>query len=419
MQPAPLQRWSPARAAERPRKRCDVRDAIAVLNAGSSSLKFSLFAKTGDALELVARGQAEGLYTAPHFVAEDRKGKSLDDKTWGEGVKLGHAGALDYLLEFLRKELGEQRLIGVGHRVVHGGLLYARPVRVDATVLAALDKYVPLAPLHQPHNLAPIRVLLERAPELPQVACFDTSFHRHQPELAQAFALPRSITDRGVRRYGFHGLSYEYIAHALREKDPEAARGKVVVMHLGNGSSMCAMANGRSVASTMGLTPVDGLPMGTRCGTLDPGVLLYLMDELTMDARAIEKLIYEQSGLLGVSGISSDMRVLQASGESSAKAAIDLYVYRIGRELGSLAASLGGLDAIVFTAGIGENSASVRERVCRDAEWLGVELDRAGNVAGATRISTAGSAVSAWIIPTNEELMIARHARALLGAGSL
>jgi acetate kinase len=396
-----------------------VRDAIAVLNAGSSSLKFSLFAKTGDALELVARGQAEGLYTAPRFVAEDRNGNTLGEKTWGEGVKLGHAGALDYLLEFLRAELGEQRLIGVGHRVVHGGLMYAHPVRVDAAVLAALEKYVPLAPLHQPHNLAPIRLLLERAPQLPQVACFDTSFHRHQPELAQAFALPRSITDRGVRRYGFHGLSYEYIAHALLEKDAEAARGKVVVMHLGNGSSMCAMANGRSVASTMGLTPVDGLPMGTRCGTLDPGVLLYLMDELTMDARAIEKLIYEQSGLLGVSGISSDMRVLQASSESGARAAIDLYVYRIGRELGSLAASLGGLDAIVFTAGVGENSAPVRERVCRDAGWLGVELDRVANVAAAARISTAGSAVSAWVIPTNEELMIARHTRALLGAGSL
>lgn len=396
-----------------------MRDAIAVLNAGSSSLKFSLFAKTGDALELVARGQAEGLYTAPRFVAEDRNGNTLGEKTWGEGVKLGHAGALDDLLEFLRAELGEQRLIGVGHRVVHGGLMYAHPVRVDAAVLAALEKYVPLAPLHQPHNLAPIRLLLERAPQLPQVACFDTSFHRHQPELAQAFALPRSITDRGVRRYGFHGLSYEYIAHALLEKDAEAARGKVVVMHLGNGSSMCAMANGRSVASTMGLTPVDGLPMGTRCGTLDPGVLLYLMDELTMDARAIEKLIYEQSGLLGVSGISSDMRVLQASSESGARAAIDLYVYRIGRELGSLAASLGGLDAIVFTAGVGENSAPVRERVCRDAGWLGVELDRVANVAAAARISTAGSAVSAWVIPTNEELMIARHTRALLGAGSL
>lgn len=294
--------------------------------------------------------------------------------------------------------------------------MYGRPVRVDATVLAALEKYVPLAPLHQPHNLAPIRALLERLPQLPQVACFDTAFHRDQREVAQAFALPRSITDKGVRRYGFHGLSYEYIAHALPEYDPFAAQGKTVVMHLGNGSSMCAIANGHSVASTMGFTAVDGLPMGTRCGTLDPGVLLYLMDELGMDARAIENMIYQQSGLLGISGISSDMRVLQASSEPSAKAAIDLYIYRIGRELGSLAAALSGLDAIVFTAGIGENSVSLRGRVCRDAAWLGVELDSAANEAGGARISTPASGVSAWVIPTNEELMIARHTQALLAA---
>ena len=391
-------------------------DAIAVVNAGSSSIKFSLFAESGRALELIARGQTEGIYTAPRFAAKDRDGKTLGEKSWGEGVKLGHNGALDHLVAFLRSQLGQSRLAGVGHRVVHGGLEYSRPVRVDAKVLSALEKYVPLAPLHQPHNLAPIRTLLERAPELPQVACFDTAFHRVQPEVAQAFALPRSITERGVRRYGFHGLSYEYIAHALPERDPKAAAGKVVVLHLGNGSSMCAMANGRSVASTMGFTAVDGLPMGTRCGSLDPGVILYLLDELKMDARAIEKLIYQQSGLLGVSGISSDMRALLDSNEPNAKAAIDLYVYRIGREMGSLASALGGLDAIVFTAGIGENSAVLRERVCRDARWLGVELDTAANKAGGPRISTAASRVSAWAIPTNEELMIARHARALIAA---
>jgi acetate kinase len=393
-----------------------VLDAIAVVNAGSSSIKFSLFAESGRALELIARGQTEGIYTAPRFAAKDRDGKTLGEKSWGEGVKLGHNGALDHLVAFLRSQLGQSRLAGVGHRVVHGGLEYSRPVRVDAKVLSALEKYVPLAPLHQPHNLAPIRTLLERAPELPQVACFDTAFHRVQPEVAQAFALPRSITERGVRRYGFHGLSYEYIAHALPERDPKAAAGKVVVLHLGNGSSMCAMANGRSVASTMGFTAVDGLPMGTRCGSLDPGVILYLLDELKMDARAIEKLIYQQSGLLGVSGISSDMRALLDSNEPNAKAAIDLYVYRIGREMGSLASALGGLDAIVFTAGIGENSAVLRERVCRDARWLGVELDPAANKAGGPRISTAASRVSAWAIPTNEELMIARHARALIAA---
>jgi acetate kinase len=275
---------------------------------------------------------------------------------------------------------------------------------------------VPLAPLHQPHNLAPIKTLLERLPELPQVACFDTAFHRAQPPVAQAFALPKSITERGVVRYGFHGLSYEYIAGALPAHDARAAAGKTIVLHLGNGSSMCALANGRSMASTMGFTAVDGLPMGTRCGSLDPGVVLYLMDELGMDTREVEKLIYHQSGMLGVSGISSDMRTLLASADPNANAAIDLYVYRIGRELGSLVAALGGLDAIVFTAGIGENSAVLRERVCRDAAWLGVAFDADANARArdATRISTAASRVAAWVIPTNEELMIARHTRALI-----
>jgi len=310
--------------------------------------------------------------------------------------------------------LAEHRLAGVGHRVVHGGLEYALPVCVDASVLSALEKYIPLAPLHQPHNLAPIRALLARIPEVPQIACFDTAFHRRQPPVAQAFALPKSITERGVIRYGFHGLSYEYIANVFPSHDARAAAGKVAVLHLGNGASMCAMAAGGSVASTMGFTAADGLPMGTRCGSLDPGVVLYLIDELGMDVRAVEKLIYQQSGLLGVSGISSDMRTLEASAEPGAKAAIDLYTYRIGRELGSLAAALGGLDAIVFTAGIGENSRLLRERVCRDAKWLGVDLDEDANASNATRISRAGSRVSAWVIPTNEELMIARHTRRLL-----
>jgi acetate kinase len=389
-------------------------DAIAVLNAGSSSLKFSLFVERGPELELTARGQAEGLYTAPRFIAKDGAGKVLGEKSWGEGVKLGHDGALDHLVAFLRAELSELRLVAIGHRVVHGGLEYSHPVRLDSAVLAALEKYIPLAPLHQPHNLAPIRALLERSPQLPQVACFDTAFHGGAPAVAQAFALPKSITDLGVRRYGFHGLSYEYVASVLPQYDARAARGRTAVLHLGNGSSMCAIANGHSVASTMGFTAADGLPMGTRCGNLDPGVILYLMDELKMDARAIEKLIYQQSGLLGVSGISSDMRTLEVSSDPGAKAAIDLFTYRIGRELGSLAAALGGLDAIVFTAGIGENSRGLRERVCRDASWLGVELDAAANARNGPRISTAGSRVSAWVIPTNEELMIARHTRRLL-----
>jgi acetate kinase len=391
-----------------------VADAIAVLNAGSSSLKFSLFTRRNEAFELIAGGQAEGLYTTPRFVARDGTGTLLSEHSWEEGAKVGHEGALEYLGAFLRAHFAEQRLCAVGHRVVHGGLEYTHPVRVDGAILAELERYIPLAPLHQAHNLAPIRSLLDSSPELPQVACFDTAFHSGGPAVAASFALPKAISDRGVRRYGFHGLSYEYIASVLPQLDARAARGKTVVLHLGNGSSMCAIATGRSIASTMGFTPADGLPMGTRCGSLDPGVILYCLDELKMDARAIEKMIYQESGLLGVSGISSDMRTLEASREPGARAAIDLYVYRIGRELGSLAAALGGLDSVVFTAGIGENSVGVRERVCQDARWLGIELDAASNVAGGPRISVATSHVTAWVIPTNEELMIARHTWHLL-----
>ena len=391
-------------------------DAIAVLNAGSSSLKFSLYTGAGANLALVARGQAEGLFTSPRFVAKDGDGNLIDDKNFGSEAKLGHEGALEYLVSFVRARFGEHRLVALGHRVVHGGVEYTRPVRLDADMVRALEKYIPLAPLHQPHNLAPIKAILERLPKLPQVACFDTAFHRGQPPVAQAFALPKSITDRGVLRYGFHGLSYEYVASALPAYDAKAAAGKAVVLHLGNGSSMCAIAGGHSVASTMGFTAVDGLPMGTRSGSLDPGVVLYLLDELKMDVRAIEKLLYQQSGLLGVSGISSDMRTLETSSEPGARAAIDLFAYRIGRELGSLAAALGGLDAIVFTAGIGENSRALRERVCRDATWLGVTLDAQANARGGPCISAPGSRVTAWVVPTNEELMIARHTLELLAA---
>ena len=391
-------------------------DAIAVLNAGSSSIKFSLFTLRGDDLDLTHRGQIEGIYTAPRFIAKDPAGKLEAEKSWGEDVELGHAGALEHLVGFLRERLAGSRLIGVGHRIVHGGMAYTKPVRLDGKVLQALEQFVPLAPLHQPHNLAPVRLLLERAPELPQVGCFDTSFHRTNPELAQMFALPYEMHEQGVRRYGFHGLSYEYIASVLPKYDAKAANGRTLALHLGNGSSICAIAGGQSVASTMGFTAVDGLMMGTRCGAIDPGVLLYLMDQRRMDARAIEKLIYSQSGLLGVSGLSSDMRTLLASDEPRAKLAVDLFLYRIRREIGSLAAALGGLDAIVFTAGIGENAAVLRERVCRDAAWLGVELDCEANARGGPRISTTGSRVSAWVVPTNEELMIARHTRALLAA---
>ena len=342
-----------------------------------------------------------------------RELSSANDR-WPPGEALGHDGATAYLAGFLPEHLGEHRLAAVGHRVGHGGLDYAAPVRLTTEVVGRLAQLIPLAPLHQPHNLAPIRTLLAKRPELPQVACFDTGFHRNQPEVAQAFALPPEITDRGVRRYGFHGLSYEYIASVLPQYDATAAAGRTVVLHLGNGASMCALSGGKSVTSTMGFTAIDGLPMGTRCGSLDPGVVLYLVDELKMDARAIEKLLYKQSGLLGVSGVSSDMRDLLASAEPRAKFAVELFAYRIGRELGSLAAALGGLDAVVFTAGIGEHAAPIRERVCEHAAWLGVKLDPVANADGGPRISTADSRVSVWVIPTNEELMIATHTRRLL-----
>jgi acetate kinase len=392
-------------------------DAILVLNAGSSSVKFSVFLVQGGALEPMLRGQIEALFTRPHFEARDESGKKIDEKQWPDGTQLGHDGALEYLIGYLRAQFREHPLRAIGHRVVHGGPAYSAPVRVDASVLATLEQFVALAPLHQPHNLAPIRALLERSPELPQVACFDTAFHCTQPVLAQSFALPAEITNRGVKRYGFHGLSYEYIASVLPGVDARAASGRTVVLHLGNGASMCALQGGRSVASTMGFSAVDGLMMGTRCGALDPGVILYLIDELGMDARAIEKLIYQQSGLLGVSGISGDMRTLLASDDSRAKLAVDLFVYRIGRELGSLAAALGGVDAIVFTAGIGENAAPIRERACVDAAWLGVTLDASANAAHGPRISASDSKTAAWIIPTNEELMIARHTQAALEHG--
>ncbi|HYL90033.1 MAG TPA: acetate/propionate family kinase [Burkholderiales bacterium] len=389
-------------------------EAIAVINAGSSSIKFSLFRMEGEALRLELRGQVEGIYTAPHFIAYERAGVVSGEKRWGEATELGHSGALDHLFAHIRGHLGGARLAGIGHRVVHGALEYTQPVLVDASVLRGLEKFIPLAPLHQPHNLAAIKVLLDRLPEVRQVACFDTSFHRTNAEIAQMYALPAALHAEGLRRYGFHGLSYEYVASVLPSLDGRAAQGRTVVLHLGAGSSMCAIHAGKSVASTMGFTAVEGLPMGTRCGSIDPGVMLYLMDQRGMDARAIEKLIYHQSGLLGVSGISSDMRTLLASDEPRAKLAVDLYLYRIRRELGSLCAALGGLDAIVFTAGIGENSAVIRERACRDAAWLGVQLDAKANVLGGPRISAVASGVSAWVVPTNEELMIARHTRAML-----
>ncbi len=383
-------------------------EAIVVLNAGSSSIKFSLFGIREEGLALEVRGQIEGLLTSPRFEARDSDGRQVAGRSWPEGTPLGHEGALEHLLGFLRKELSGYRLAGVGHRVVHGGPDHARPVRIDQEVLQSLRELVPLAPLHQPHNLAPAALLLERAPGLLQVACFDTAFHRTNPEIAQRFALPEDLHEAGVRRYGFHGLSYESIASALPRVDSRAAAGRTVVLHLGNGASLCALRAGVSLASTMGFTALDGVPMGTRSGSVDPGVILYLLRQRRMDAESIERLLYDQSGLLGVSGLSSDMRTLLASGDPRAALAVDLYVYRIGRELGSLAAALGGLDAVVFTAGIGENAVPVRERVCRGAGWLGIELDPEANRRGGPRISAPGSPTAAWVIPTDEEMVIAR-----------
>ena len=391
--------------------------AILVLNAGSSSLKFTLYASSAAGPRPLVRGQVEGLTTTPAFVARDAQDRVVQQRDWPDRDALGQAGAVTYVLDFVRQQQSQQTLAAVGHRVVHGGEEFDAPVRIDAEVLARLERLVPLAPLHQPHNLAPMRVIAERAPTVPQVACFDTSFHRTQEPVARAFGLPSEITERGVRRYGFHGLSYEYIADVFPRFDPAAARGRVVVAHLGNGASMCAMKAGRSIATTMGFTALDGLMMGTRAGSLDPGVVLYLLDELKMDARAIERLLYHQSGLLGVSGVSSDMRTLLSSDDPRSAFAIALFCYRVRRELGSLAAALGGIDAIVFTGGIGEHAASIRERICRDAQWLGVTLDEQSNAAGGPRISGELSRVSAWVIPTDEESMIARHTFAAFEAG--
>jgi acetate kinase len=391
-------------------------DLILVLNAGSSSLKFRAYDADG-ALPLLLRGQIEGLHTEPHFTVSNADGGRRDEHRWPAGTQLGHDGAIVHIGDFLRSHGEGHRLVAAGHRVVHGGVRFTQPTLVTPEIIDELAALVPLAPLHQPHNLAPIRALAQRRPDLPQVACFDTAFHHTQPEEAQAFALPREITARGVRRYGFHGLSYEYIAGRLPDVAPAAAAGRTVVAHLGNGASMCALQAGRSVASTMGFTAVDGLVMGTRCGSIDPGVILYLMDELKMDTRAVEDLIYKRSGLLGVSGISSDMRTLLASEDPRARFAVELFVYRIARELGSLAAALGGIDALVFTGGIGERAGTIRERVCRRAAWLGVDLDPAANDADGPRIGAASGRVSAWVIPTDEELMIARHTFALLAGG--
>jgi acetate kinase len=391
-----------------------MKGSVAVLNAGSSSIKFALYDIAHD-LALLYRGQIEKIGTTPKLKVVDGAKKTVVEREWKQGG-LDHKGATQEILTVGRELASDTPVQAVGHRVVHGGMHHAAPVKVDAALLDDLAKLVPLAPLHQPHNLSPIRVILEAAPHLPQVACFDTAFHRSQPVLAQSFALPRELTAEGVRRYGFHGLSYEFIVSRLNEIEPALAKGRLVIAHLGNGASLAAVREGRSVASTMGFTAVDGLMMGTRTGALDPGVVLYLMDSKSMDARQIEALIYNRSGLLGVSGISSDMRTLRQSTAKEAREAIDLFVYRIVREIGSLAAALGGLDGLVFTGGIGENDAATRDEVVRQCGWLGVEIDAARNAKGAGRVSGDASRIPVHVIATDEERMIARHTMNVIGA---
>lgn len=390
---------------------------VLTLNAGSSSIKFSLFELDATAPALV--GQIDGIGAKPHIKAKDGAGNKLDDVDLDitGSQERQHHQALLYLVKWLRSHGEGWKAKGVGHRVVHGGEKYAAPVLLTPEIRRELASFVSLAPLHQPHNLDGIDAIGEILPDVPQIACFDTAFHRSQPALAQTFALPRALTDEGVKRYGFHGLSYEFIARSL-PAHTDRADGRVAVAHLGNGSSMAAMVGRKSVASTMGFTAVDGLMMGTRTGNLDPGVVLYLLDEKKMDAAAITKLLYKQSGLLGVSGISQDMRELLASDHPHAKEAVDLFCYRISRELGSLAAAAGGLDVLVFTAGIGEHAAPVREQVCAQAAWLGIKLDREANNAPSKlprRISAPDSAVEVLVLPTDEEWMIAHHTQRLLG----
>jgi len=385
---------------------------ILVINAGSSSIKFAGYRSAGAAeLEFLGKGQVEGLRTEPKFTCKDADGKRLGEHRWSAAI--AHSTALDYIIQWIEENATEVRIGAVGHRVVFGGALYTRPTLVDDRIIAEIEKLVPFFPLHLPHNLASIRALMEQHPRVPQVVCFDNSFHSTQPRIAQLYALPRNMTERGIRRYGFHGLSYEYIARRLPEYAPEASR--VVVAHLGSGASMCAIRNGESIESTLGFSALDGLPMGTRTGTLDPGAVLYFMQTLGMGAGAIESLLYKESGLLGVSGVSNDMRDLLASEDPNAKEAVELFVYQIAKQLGALAAALQGLDALVFTAGVGEHAALIRKRVCHQAEWLGIRLDPRANEVHGPRISTENSRVSAWVIPTDEERMIAIHTAALMG----
>ncbi len=390
--------------------------AILVLNAGSSSIKFTIFDYESAELSVRFEGQIEGIGTRPRFKIYTGAGTVAHEAAWeNPPLGRGHAYALERLADWLDPQLPEEGLIGVGHRVVHGGAKYSAPVLLNDQVLHELEAFVPLAPLHQPANLAGIAAAMDFLPGVPNVACFDTAFHRTHPFVADRFAIPTEFYAEGVRRYGFHGLSYEYIAYALPKLAPSLAQGRVVVAHLGNGASMCAIKAGRSMDSTMGFTALDGLPMGTRCGQIDPGVLLYLMQEKGMGARQIEELLYKRSGLLGLSGVSNDMRALSESDDPRAAETIDYFVYRIIRETGALTAALGGLDGLIFTAGIGENAIELRRRVCQGLEWLGLRLDAEANARHGPRISRDDSSVAVYVFPTHEERMIAMHTLRILG----
>ncbi|MBF9232439.1 acetate/propionate family kinase [Microvirga alba] len=389
-----------------------------VLNAGSSSLKFQIFDPSSSPdPKVIYRGMVEGIGASPHFLVKDCGGTVVADKTWKGGETFGHEEALIELVAWMQAHRAGYKLGAVGHRVVHGGKSFDGPVLATEAILEELEKLNPLAPLHQPHNLKPIRILLRRTPDIPQIACFDTAFHRSQPEIAQLFAIPHEMTENGVLRYGFHGLSYDYIASVLADYDPGLQAGRVIVAHLGNGASLCALKNGKSIATTMGFSALDGLPMGTRCGAIDAGIVFYMLREMKLSANDAERILYTKSGLLGVSGISNDMRTLRslAPANRDAKRAIDLFVYRITREIGSLIAALGGIDGLVFTAGIGENDAETRAAVLAGLTWAGLGMDDAANRSNASLITT-GSAPTAWIIPTNEELVVARQMRQVLSA---
>ncbi|RIX45013.1 MAG: acetate/propionate family kinase [Rhodocyclales bacterium GT-UBC] len=390
-----------------------------VLNAGSSSLKFSVFRQQAAAgnLNAILTGQISGIGGAARFEAKDADRRQLADHSWDDSEPMPREKLLRFALHWIHEHLVDDEIVAAGHRVVHGGKEISAPLRIDAAAIDALEALVPLAPLHQPHNVAAIRMLAEIYPELSQVACFDTAFHATQPWQARTFALPKELSDEGVCKYGFHGLSYEYVTHSLLAARPELANGRIAICHLGNGSSLCAVQAGESVDTSMSFSALDGVPMGTRCGALDPGVLLYLMREKQMGLEEIEDLLYRRSGLLGVSGISNDMKVLQETDDPDARKAVELFCHRVAREVAAMAAAMEGIDALVFTAGIGENSPAIREMISRRLGWLGVQVDAARNAGRQFEISAADSRIPVFVVPTNEELMIAKHTLAVLNPG--